>query len=142
MGVKTFAAIDVGSYELSMKIFEISPKEKLREIDHIRHRIDLGTETYTTGKLSHEKVDELCRVLSEYSDIMKSYRVADYQAYGTSAVREMVNREIVLEQIKMRTGIHIDILSNSEQRFLDYKSVASKGAAEACRFPCLTRIRW
>ena len=127
MGVKTFAAIDVGSYELSMKIFEISPKEKLREIDHIRHRIDLGTETYTTGKLSHEKVDELCRVLSEYSDIMKSYRVADYQAYGTSAVREMVNREIVLEQIKMRTGIHIDILSNSEQRFLDYKSVASKG---------------
>ena len=54
MGIKTFAAIDVGSYELSMKIFEISPKEKLREIDHIRHRIDLGTETYTTGKLSHE----------------------------------------------------------------------------------------
>ena len=27
----------------------------------------------------------------------------------------------------MRTGIHIDMLSNSEQRFLDYKSIASKG---------------
>ena len=127
MGVKTFAAIDVGSYELSMKIFEISPKDKLREIDHIRHRIDLGTETYTTGKLSHGKVDELCRVLCEYGDIMKSYRVSDYKAYGTSAIREMENREIVLEQIKMRTGIHIDMLSNSEQRFLDYKSIASKG---------------
>ncbi len=127
MGIKTFAAIDVGSYELSMKIFEISPKEELREIDHIRHRIDLGTETYTTGKLSHEKVDELCRVLCEFGDIMKSYRATDYQAYGTSAVREMRNREIVLEQIKMRTGIQVDMLSNSEQRFLDYKSIASKG---------------
>ena len=31
MAVKTFAAIDVGSYELSMKIFEISPKSGIRE---------------------------------------------------------------------------------------------------------------
>ncbi len=127
MSIKIFAAIDVGSYELSMKIFEISQKKKIKEIDHIRHRIDLGTETYTVGKLSHEKVDELCRVLSEYADIMRSYQVSDYQAYGTSAIREMKNRAIVLEQIKMRTGIKIDVLSNSEQRFLDYKSIASKG---------------
>ncbi len=127
VGIKTFAAIDVGSYELSMKIFEISRREKLKEIDHIRHRIDLGTDTYTQGKLSHEKVDELCRVLSEYAQIMKAYQVDDYKAYGTSAIREMVNRAIVLEQIKMRTGIHIEVLSNSEQRFLDYKSVASRG---------------
>lgn len=127
MDMKVFAAIDVGSYELSMKIFEISQKKKIKEIDHIRHRIDLGTETYTTGKLSREKVDELCRVLGEYADIMRSYQVSDYQAYGTSAIREMKNRTIVLEQVKMRTGIRIDVLSNSEQRFLDYKSIASKG---------------
>lgn len=127
MSMKIFAAIDVGSYELSMKIFEISQKKRIREIDHIRHRIDLGTETYTTGKLSYEKVDELCRVLRAYADIMSSYQVTDYKAYGTSAIREMRNRTIVLEQIKLRTGIHIEVLSNSEQRFLDYKSIASKG---------------
>ena len=40
--MKTFAAIDVGSYELAMKIFEVSSGSGLREIDHIRHRIDLG----------------------------------------------------------------------------------------------------
>jgi len=127
VGMKVFAAIDVGSYELSMKIFEISPKVKIREIDHIRYRLDLGTETYTTGKLSQEKMGELCRILSEFASIMKAYKVSDYKAYGTSAIREMKNRVIVLEQIKQRTGIHIDVLSNSEQRFLDYKSVASKG---------------
>ena len=77
MGVKTFAAIDVGSYELSMKIFEVSQRKKIREIDHIRHRIELGTETYNTGKLSNEKVDELCRVLTEFQEIMKGYQVTD-----------------------------------------------------------------
>lgn len=125
--MKTFAAIDVGSYELSMKIFEFSGKNRMREVDHIRHRIDLGTETYSTGKLSYEKVDELCRVLREYSDIMKTYRVDAFKAYGTSAIREMANTSIVLDQIAQRTGITISVLSNSEQRFLDYKSIASKG---------------
>ena len=52
MAVKTFAAIDVGSYELAMKIFEVSPKVGLKEIDHIRHKIELGTESYGQGKIS------------------------------------------------------------------------------------------
>lgn len=131
MSVKTFAAIDVGSYELSMKIFEVSKAKGMREIDHIRHSIDMGSETYSTGKLSYDRVDELCRVLREFSNIMKSYQVSDYKAYGTSAIRETKNKAILLDQIELRTGIHIDVLSNSEQRFLDYKSIAFQGE----RFP-------
>lgn len=127
MSVRTFAALDIGSYELSMKIFEVSKARGMREIDHIRHSIDMGTETYSTGKLSYDRVDELCRVLREFGDIMKSYQVADYKAYGTSAIRESKNRAILLDQIEQRTGIRIDVLSNSEQRFLDYKSIAFQG---------------
>ncbi len=125
--MKTFAAIDVGSYELAMKIFEISAKGGIKEIDHIRHRIDLGTDTFVTGKISNERVDELCRVLRDYGGIMKGYRVDQYKAYGTSAFRETKNRMIVLDQIAQRTGINIEVLSNSEQRFLNYKSIASIG---------------
>lgn len=125
--MNTFAAIDVGSYELSMKIFEISQKTGIHEIDCIRHRIALGADTYTTGKISVEKMDELCEVLREFSDIMKSYKVDDYQAYGTSAIRETANTMILLDQIKNRTGITVEVISNSEQRFLDYKAVATKG---------------
>ncbi len=125
--MKTFAAIDVGSYELAMKIFEISSRNGIREIDHIRQRIDLGTDTFATGKISYERVDELCRTLRDYAEIMKGYHVDDYKAYGTSAIRETENTMIVLDQIAQRTGIRIEVLSNSEQRFLDYKSIASRG---------------
>ncbi len=127
--MKTFAAIDVGSFELSMKIFEISPKNGMNEIDHIRHRIDLGTETYATGKMAYERVDELCRCLNEYTKIMKGYKVSEYKAYGTSAIRETENTAIILDQICQRTGIKMEVLSNSEQRFLGYKAVAFKGEA-------------
>lgn len=125
--MKTFAAIDVGSYEQSLKIFTISKSGGIREVDLIRNRLDLGSETYTTGKMSYEKMEELCRVLREFVSIMNSYKVDEYKAYGTSAIREMKNATIVLDQIAQRTGVRIEVLSNSEQRFLDYKSIASRG---------------
>ena len=125
--MRTFAAIDIGSFELSMKIFEFTGKNNMQEIDCIRQRLDLGSDTYSHGKISNEKLDELCRTLKEFSDIMRSYKVEAYQAYGTSAIRETENSTIVQDQIAQRTGIRIGILSNSEQRFLDYKSIALKG---------------
>ena len=131
MAYKTFAAIDVGSYELAMKIFEISAKNGMKEVDHIRHKIELGTDSYLTGKLSNDRIDELCRMLREFTQIMDSYKVESYRAYGTSAIRETENAMILLDQIRTRTGIDIGLLSNSEQRFLDYKSVASKGQSFA-----------
>lgn len=127
MAGEIFAAIDVGSYELGMKIFEISPKKGVKQIDHIRHHIDLGSETYATGRISYSHVSELTRVLIEFRKIMETYGVTHYQAYGTSAIRETNDIYIVLDQLEQRTNIHIDVLSNSEQRFLDYKSVAIKG---------------
>lgn len=125
--VKTFAAIDVGSYELSMKIYEVSRKNGMRQIDHVRRNIDMGTETYSKGILSYDRVDELCTVLKEFKKIMNSYKVSDYKAYGTSAIREVKNTEILIDLVMQRTGIKIEAISNSEQRFLDYKSVAFQG---------------
>ena len=127
MSVKTFAAIDVGSFEISLKIFEFSSKNTSKVVEHVRQRIALGTDTYTDGKISTEKLDELCRTLKEFSAIMKTYKVSAYKAYGTSSIREAANTRIILDQIEQRTGIHIDTLSNSEQRFLDYKAIAFSG---------------
>ena len=127
MSVKTFAAIDVGSFEISLKIFAFSGKNNSKVVEHVRQRIALGADTYTDGKISMEKLDELCRTLKEFKEIMETYKVADYKAYGTSSLRETANTKIVLDQIEQRTGIHIDTLSNSEQRFLDYKAIAFAG---------------
>lgn len=125
MSVKMFAAIDVGSYELSLKIVEFV-KGQMKVVDTVVYRLDLGTDTYATGKIPSGKLSELIRVLREFAFIMRSYKVTNYKAYGTSALRETINRSLLLDQIELRTGIHIDLLSNSEQRFLNYKSVASK----------------
>jgi len=127
MSIKRFAAIDVGSFEVSMKIVEFAGKNKSRVLEHVRQRISLGYDTYNKGKISNERMDELCRTLKEFAGIMKMYQVDEYKAYGTSAIRETENTSIVLDQIALRTGINIEFLSNSEQRFLDYKAIAFSG---------------
>lgn len=124
--VRTFAAIDVGSFELEMGIYEMSRKAGFREIDHVRHVIALGRDTFNEGKISYGLVEELCQVLEDFARIMKTYQVEDYRAYATSAMREAKNNQIVQDQIRVRTGFDIKIISNSEQRFISYKAIAAK----------------
>ena len=126
MAIRTFAAIDVGSFELEMGIYEMSYKTGIRRVDHIRHVIALGKDTYSGGKISYGLVEEMCQVLGEFAQIMKAYRVKDYRAYATSAMREARNNQIILDQIRVRTGITVRIISNSEQRFISYKAIAAK----------------
>lgn len=125
-GIRRFAAIEVGSYDIQMKIYEISQKFGIRELDDIRHVMELGKDTYTHGKIGFEMAEKLCEVLCRFREIMKSYEVFDYRAKATSAVREAKNALILLDRIRVRTGFDVKILSNSEQRFLCYKAVASR----------------
>lgn len=125
MSITTFAAIDVGSYEVGMKIFELSKKYSLKEIDTVRYRLELGKDVYESGRFSTGMLNELCTVMKNFKDIMDGYRVDDYRAYGTSPFREAKNACIAIERVKQSTGIEISVLSNSEQRFLGYKSIAA-----------------
>ena len=124
--IHTFAAIYIGSYEVSIKIFEISGKKKIRTIDYIRSRIELGRDAYSKGSIGYEMVEALCDTLAEYKQIMDGYRVDSYEAYAAAALRVAENELFILDQIKIRTGLTVSVLSNSEHRFISYKSVAMR----------------
>ncbi len=123
--MKTFAAIYIGSYELSLKIFELSARKEIRDIDYVRHRIGLGKDVYGGGKIGYKLADEMCDVLKEFTVIMKGYKVDDYRIYAGQVLRDAANEMFVLNQIELRTGLKVEVLSNSEQRFISYKAVAS-----------------
>ena len=42
MVVHTFAAIYIGTYDVSLKVFEFMDKKKFHQVDHIRARLDSG----------------------------------------------------------------------------------------------------
>ena len=122
--MKVFAAIYIGSFEVSLKIFELSSKKPIREVDYIRARVDIGKDAYQKGYIGYELMDELGKLLSEYKKVMESYKVDDYMAYAGGVFRDIKNELFVLDQLQIRTGICIEVPSNSEHRFIGYKSVA------------------
>lgn len=128
MACTMFAAIDVGSYEINLKIYELSSRKGIRVVNHVRHRMELGKDAYATGRIGTELVDELCSVLNDFQRIMKEFGVDEYRACATSAIRETKNNLVLLDRIYLKTGIRLEVLSNSEQRFIGYKSIASNSA--------------
>ena len=126
MSIHTFAAIYIGSYEVSLKIFEITGKNRIRDIDYIRSRIELGRDAYLKGRIGYELVEALCNTLAEYKKIMEGYHVDSYEAYAAAALRDVSNELFILDQIRIRIGMEVHVLSNSEHRFIGYKSVAMR----------------
>lgn len=124
MACTIFGAIDVGSYEVNLKIYELSTRKGIRIVNHVRHRIELGKDAYATGKISTEMVDELCGVLTDFQRIMKEFGVEEYRACATSAIRETRNSVVLLDRIYLKTGVRLEVLNNAELRFLGYKSIA------------------
>ena len=111
-----------------MKIFELSKKIGFRQLNDVRYRLEIGKVAYSSGRLEPEIVHSICMILNDFSKMMKEFGVSDYRACATRAFREMINPLIVQEQIYCRTGIRVEILSNAEQHFLGYKSIAAKEA--------------
>lgn len=124
MAIRRFAAIDVGSFELELGIYEMDRRIGIRRINHLRHVIMLGKDTYNTGRISYELIEELCTILEDFAGVMREYGAESYKAYATSALREAENRYIVLDRIRVRSGIEVKIISNSEQRLLSYMAAA------------------
>lgn len=126
MAVSMFAAIEVGSYEMEMKIFEIGGKNGVKEIDRIAHVIELGKNSYNEKYIHFDVIDEVCEVLYDFCKIMKSYGIENYRVCATSAVREAENCQNIVDRILVRTGLKVDVLSNSEIRFVYNKALALK----------------
>ena len=126
MAYSTFAAIDIGSSCMEMVIYEISRDNGIKKIDHVRYNFELGKNTYEAKEVDFEDVEKMCDILYGFSEIMKDYCIDDYRAFATSALREAKNAYRVLDRIKVRTGLDVEILSNSEQRFIIYKALEAK----------------
>ena len=71
MAIKTFAAIYVGSSDLSLDIYEINGKKNFNKIDGISRIIELGKDTYNNGCLSIESIKLVCDTLNDFKRKMK-----------------------------------------------------------------------
>lgn len=120
---KLFAAVDVGSNAVRMMIAQISEKGEVLPLEDVKKIVALGKDTFSTGKISTESLEELMIHLKGFVKLMKDYKIKNYRAVSTSAIREAENRDYIIDQIKRDTGLIVEIINSSQERFLTYKAI-------------------
>lgn len=106
-----------------MKIGEINRAGNFRELESFRKIAVIGHDTFTTQKVDFDTVDKICEILGNFKRTMNDYGVRNYTAMATSAIREAKNRDYILDQIEIKTGLEVQVIDNSQEQFLTLKAV-------------------
>ena len=117
-----YAAIDVGSNNIKLKIVQYIHKE-MAILEDLSKPVTIGEGVFANGYVEHESVQDIVSILEVFKQIMDGYEVEHYKAVATSAMRVAQNGRNVVELIYMKTGIKVEIIEDTMEKYLTYKSM-------------------
>jgi exopolyphosphatase/guanosine-5'-triphosphate,3'-diphosphate pyrophosphatase len=110
--------VDVGSNAIRVTVAEITTSE-IREIENKRFALRLGKDVFKNGSiLSSRTQTNLIDVFSQIKNIFMENGVDLYRAVATSALRSARNRKQILDRIRKKTGIDLELIEASEEERL------------------------
>lgn len=116
-----YAAIDIGSNAVRLLIKCVNSKgmdEPLSKVLILRVPIRLGEDSFSMGRIGEEKIMNMIRLMRAYCETMQIYKVKDFRACATSAMRDAENAEEVVARIRKETGVNIEIIDGEEEACL------------------------
>ena len=124
-----YAAIDIGSNAVRLLIADIIENNgsvSFKKNTLIRVPLRLGDDAFLDHQLSDKKTADLVKTMQAFGKLMEVYKVADYMAYATSAMREAKNGEEIVKQIKNDAGIDLEIVHGQKEAGMIYASHADQ----------------
>lgn len=112
------AAIDIGSNAARMQISTVLTVDGLvsfKKVEYVRFPLRLGHDVFTHGGLTTESVQRTVKLMQAYKLLMELHEVEAYMACATSAMREATNGREVVELVKSRSGIAIQVIDGQRE---------------------------
>jgi len=116
-----YAAIDIGSNAVRLLIADIIENNNsvsFKKNTLIRVPLRLGDDAFLDKYLSEKKINNLIKTMSAFRNLMDVYKVTDYLAFATSAMRESKNGAEIVERIKTETDIDIEIIQGHKEAII------------------------
>ncbi len=110
-----FAAIDVGSNALRLRIVSADSPDNVQELIGERAAVRLGRDVFVTGKLAPTAIADAVDALKHFRDLMKQHGVDAYRAVATSAVRDAGNGDVLVERAEREAGIKLEVIEGIEE---------------------------
>ena len=119
MKIAKFAAIDIGSNAIRILISNIIQTEDksvyFQKNSLVRVPIRLGEDSFTIGEITKPNIKRMVKAMKAFKLLMNIHGVSEYLAYGTSALREAKNSSHVIDKIKKKAGVKIEIIDGTKE---------------------------
>ena len=122
----TFAAIDVGSNAMRLKIVGLEPDGAIKSLFQQRAPVRLGHEVFLTGFLNEDLIQKAVDAFGEFREAIDKWKVRSTRAIATSATREAINGDVLVQRVFNHTGIHLERITGVEEARLVQLAVSRK----------------
>lgn len=119
--VKThiYASVDIGSNAVRLLINYIyerfSKNPIFNKASLVRVPVRLGEDAFTTGIISEKNIQRLSDAVIAMDLIINLYNVEHKKIFATSALRESLNKKEVVEQVRKKSGVLIEIIDGETE---------------------------
>lgn len=120
-----YAAIDVGSNAVRLLIADINQEGKeitYKKNTFIRVPLRLGDDAFIDKKIGERKADELVKTMTAFKLLMDVYKVSDYMACATSAMREAENGQEITKRIMEEGNLDLQIVEGQTEANIIYST--------------------
>jgi exopolyphosphatase/guanosine-5'-triphosphate,3'-diphosphate pyrophosphatase len=114
MANNRFAAIDVGSQAVRLKIVRRARGGRMERVDRRRVPLRSGDGVFGGGAIAGRAADRMVEALGRCAEDCARHR-ATVRAVATSSLREASNRAEVLALIERETGLTLEVISGREE---------------------------
>lgn len=109
------ASVDAGSNAIRLAIARASSAETLQILETERAAVRLGQNAFTRRMLDDKTIARAARAFRHFRNRMDHYHVSVYRAVATAAAREARNCRTLLERIRRKSGIEVEVISSEEE---------------------------
>ncbi|MGH9744810.1 MAG: HD domain-containing protein [Candidatus Acidiferrales bacterium] len=109
------AAIDAGSNAIRLLIARATSPEQIQVLDSERAAVRLGHNAFTRRMLDPKTIARATRAFQEFRERMDQHHVSAYRAVATAAAREARNYRTLMDRIRRKTGIELEVISSEEE---------------------------
>lgn len=124
-----YGAIDIGSNAVRLLIADIIENNdsiSFKKNTLIRVPLRLGDDAFLHQHISDKKADDLVKTMHAFRSLMDVYKVTDYLAYATSAMREAKNGGDVVKRIIKEANINLEVIHGQKEAKIIYASHADQ----------------
>jgi exopolyphosphatase/guanosine-5'-triphosphate,3'-diphosphate pyrophosphatase len=124
-----YAAIDIGSNAVRLLIADIIENNgsiSFKKNTLIRVPLRLGDDAFLNQHISDKKAVYLIKSMQAFRNLMDVYKVQDYMAFATSAMREAKNGQEVVFRVKEEAQIDLEIIQGQKEAKIIYASHAEQ----------------